>query len=137
MTHLADTDGPDPATTEEQLSRFTKALKVVLEGGFQVPLVHTSNSGGAVRFPSAHFSLVRPGIMLYGYHTLPPAVAAPDLKPILSLKPALRNSERFSREARVSYNGTFTAHTADADCRVTRSAMPMDSADAYRIEVPC
>jgi alanine racemase len=109
MTHLADTDGPDPATTEEQLSRFTKALKVVLEGGFQVPLVHTSNSGGAVRFPSAHFSLVRPGIMLYGYHTLPPAVAAPDLKPILSLTTCIAQLRTIQAGSRVSYNGTFTA----------------------------
>ena len=86
MTHLADADGFDPEATEEQLSRFNSALQVVLEGGFQVPLVHMSNSGGAVRFPSTHFSLVRPGIMLYGYHTLPDTVKTPDLRPVLSLK---------------------------------------------------
>lgn len=117
MTHLADADGPDPDATEEQISRFNSALKVVLEGGFQVPLVHVSNSGGAVRFPSTHFSLVRPGIMLYGYHTLPATVATPDLRPVLSLKTCIAQLRTLPPGGTVSYNRTFTAK------RLTRIAV--------------
>jgi alanine racemase len=109
MTHLADADGTDLAATEEQIRRFNRALKVVLERGFQVPLVHVSNSGGAVRFPSAHFSLVRPGIMLYGYHTLPPTIQAPDLRPVLSLKTRIAQLRTIQSGGTVSYNRTFTA----------------------------
>lgn len=109
MTHLADADGFDPDATEEQISRFNTALKVVLEGGFQVPLIHVSNSGGAVRFPSAHFTLVRPGIMLYGYHTLPPTVEVPELKPVLSLKTCIAQLRTIQPGGTVSYNRTFTA----------------------------
>lgn len=109
MTHLADADGFDPDATEEQISRFNTALKVVLEGGFQVPLIHVSNSGGAVRFPSAHFSLVRPGIMLYGYHTLPRTVEVPELKPVLSLKTCIAQLRTIQPGGTVSYNRTFTA----------------------------
>jgi alanine racemase len=109
MTHLADADGSDPDATEEQLSRFNSALHVVLEGGFQVPLVHVSNSGGAVRFPSTHFSLVRPGIMLYGYHTLPGTVKTPDLRPVLSLKTCIAQLRTIQPGETVSYNRTFAA----------------------------
>lgn len=109
MTHLADADGSDPDVTEQQISRFNKALKVVLEGGFQVPLVHVSNSGGAVRFPSAHYSLVRPGIMLYGYHTLPSTIQTPDLMPVLSLKTRIAQLRTIPPGSTVSYNRTFTA----------------------------
>ena len=109
MTHLADADGSDPDATEQQLSRFNKALNVVLEGGFQVPFVHVSNSGGAVRFPSAHFSLVRPGIMLYGYHTLPHTIQTPDLRPVLSLKTRIAQLRTIQPGNTVSYNRTFTA----------------------------
>ncbi len=109
MTHLADADGSTPDTTEEQIRRFNTALKLVLEGGFQVPLIHVSNSGGAVRFPSAHFTLVRPGIMLYGYHTLPDTVTVPDLKPVLSLKTHIAQIRTIQPGETVSYNGTFTA----------------------------
>jgi alanine racemase len=109
MTHLADADGSAPDATEEQLRRFNTALKIVLEGGFPVPLVHVSNSGGAVRFPSTHFSLVRPGIMLYGYHTLPGTVKTPDLRPVLTLKTCIAQLRTISQGETVSYNRTFTA----------------------------
>lgn len=109
MTHLADADGSNSDATEEQIRRFRNALKIVLEGGFQIPLVHVSNSCGAVRFPSAHFSLVRPGIMLYGYHTLPSMVATPDLRPVLSLKTHIAQLRTIQPGSTVSYNRTFTA----------------------------
>lgn len=109
MSHLADSDGLDPDSTERQITRFERALKVVREAGFNVPLIHLSNSAGIVRFPSTHYSLVRPGIMLYGYHTLPPTVQAPDLKPVLSLTTRIVQLRDLQRGETVSYNRTFTA----------------------------
>lgn len=124
MTHLADADGSNSEATEGQIRRFRDALKIVLGGGFQVPLVHVSNSCGAVRFPSSHFSLVRPGIMLYGYHTLPNTVATPDLRPVLSLKTRIAQLRTIQPGATVSYNRTFTAK------RPTRIAvLPIGYAD--------
>ena len=117
MTHLADTDGFNSDATEEQIRRFRNALKIILEGGFHVPLIHVSNSCGAVRFPSAHFSLVRPGIMLYGYHTLPSTVETPDLRPVLSLKTRIAQLRTIQPGETVSYNRTFTAR------RLTRIAV--------------
>jgi alanine racemase len=109
MTHLADTDATTSDATEEQLRRFRDALKIILKEGFHVPLIHVSNSCGAVRFPSAHFSLVRPGIMLYGYHTLPSTVETPDLRPVLSLKTRVAQLRTIQPGETVSYNRTFTA----------------------------
>lgn len=109
MTHLADADGSNPDASEDQIRRFNSALKAVRECGFQVPLLHVSNSGGAVRFPSAHFSLVRPGIMLYGYHTLPDTIETPELKPVLSLKTCIAQLRTIQPGGTVSYNRTFTA----------------------------
>jgi alanine racemase len=112
MTHLADADGPATDTTEEQLTRFRKAIGIVTAAGFRVPLIHAANSAGAVRFPDAQFSLVRPGIMLYGYHTLPASIAAPDLKPVLTLRTSVAQIRTIQAGHKVSYNGTFTANTA-------------------------
>lgn len=124
MTHLADADGASSYTTEQQLIRFNEAIKTVKAGGFTVPLIHAANSGGAVRFPQAHFSLVRPGIMLYGYHTLPSAVAVPALKPVLSLRTCIAQLRAVQPGGTVSYNGTFIAK------RLTRIAvLPIGYAD--------
>jgi alanine racemase len=109
MSHLADSDGSDPDPTEQQINRFERALKIVYEAGFSVPLIHLGNSAGIVRFPSAHYSLVRPGIMLYGYHTLPPSVRPPDLRPVLSLTTRIAQLRLIQPGETVSYNRTFIA----------------------------
>ena len=124
MSHLADSDGDSLDITETQIARFNRALKVARDGGYEVPLIHLSNSGGIIRFSSAHYTLVRPGIMLYGYHTLPSTVPVPDLKPILSLKTCIVQLRPIQPGDRVSYNGTFIAH------RATRIAiLPIGYAD--------
>lgn len=124
MTHLADTDGPSTDSTEQQLAQFNKAIETVRAGGFSVPLIHAANSGGAVRYPAARFSLVRPGIMLYGYHTLPDSIPVPDLTPVLSLRTCIAQLRTIQPGRTVSYNGTFTA------ARPTRIAvLPIGYAD--------
>ena len=109
MTHLADADGPATQSTQQQLTQFRNTVDIVTASGFRVPLIHAANSGGAIRFPEAQFSLVRPGIMLYGYHTLPESVPVPDLKPVLSLRTSIAQLRTVQPGHKVSYNGTFTA----------------------------
>ena len=126
MTHLSDADGKDSAVTERQLGSFNALLEQIRLRGLTVPLVHAANSAAIVRFPDAHFSLVRPGIMLYGYHTMPATVPAPDLKPVLSLRTTVAQLRTIPQGGTVSYNGTFVA------TRPTRIAvLPIGYADGY------
>jgi alanine racemase len=126
MTHLADADGTDNAFTERQLGLFRSMSEQIQQRGLTVPLIHAANSAAIVRFPDAHFSLVRPGIMLYGYHTLPPSIPAPDLKPVLSLQSTIVQLRSIPRGGTVSYNRTFVAE------RPTRIAvLPIGYADGY------
>ena len=126
MTHLADADGKDSTFTERQLGEFRAVVEQIRQRGVSLPLVHTANSAAIVRFPDAHFSLVRPGIMLYGYHTLPATVPAPDLRPVLSLHTTIAQLRTIPRGGTVSYNGTFVA------TRQTRIAvLPIGYADGY------
>ncbi len=126
MTHLADADGKDSTVTERQLGEFRAVLEQIRQRGLTLPLVHAANSAAIVRFPDAHFSLVRPGIMLYGYDTLPATVPAPDLKPVLSLHTTIVQLRNIPQGGTVSYNGTFVA------TRPTRIAvLPIGYADGY------
>lgn len=109
MSHLADADGLDPDSTDRQISRFKRAIQVARDAGFKVPLVHLSNSAGIVRFQETHHSLVRPGIMLYGYHTMPPDVQCPELRPVLSLTTCIAQLRLIQPGETVSYNCTFMA----------------------------
>lgn len=126
MTHLADADGKDSTFTERQLDTFNVALEQIRQRGITIPLIHAANSAAIIRFPGAHFSLVRPGIMLYGYHTLPATVSAPDLRPVLSLQTTVVQLRTIPPGGTVSYNGTFVA------ARPTHIAvLPIGYADGY------
>lgn len=126
MTHFSDSDGPETGQTEEQLARFQSIVNSLTTRGLSIPLIHAANSGAAVRYPRAHYSMIRPGIMLYGYHTLPESVSAPDLKPVLSLRSCIAQMRAIPAGCPVSYNGTFVAK------RPTRVAvLPIGYADGF------
>lgn len=126
MTHLADADGKTSDDTEEQLKKFRNTLNLIHQRGLQVPLVHAANSAAVIRFPNAHFSLVRPGIMLYGYHMLPASSSNPELKPVLTLRTTIVQLRSIQPGAAVSYNRTFVASKAS---RV--AVLPIGYADGY------
>ncbi len=126
MTHLADSDGADSSHTEQQLKSFHGLLEQVAQRGITVPLMHVANSAAIVRYPQSHFSLVRPGIMLYGYHTLPDSVPAPSLQPVLSLRTTVMQLRTIKPGETVSYNRTFVAKRPS-----TIAVLPVGYADGY------
>lgn len=126
MTHLADADSKDPSYTDYQLERFRVALAQARQAGVNMPVAHTANSAGILAHPSSHFSLVRPGIMLYGYHTLALPRAETVLKPVLTWSTTIMQIRQIPKGGSVSYNRTFVAS------RPSRVAvLPVGYADGY------
>lgn len=109
MTHLADADNEDPTFTTIQIELFHALIDRLRVAGIDIPLLHAANSAAILRHPSAHFTMVRPGIMLYGYHTIAHPDGLPDLKPILSLVTRVVQVHALSPGQSVSYNRLFTA----------------------------
>jgi alanine racemase len=64
--------------------------------------------------------------MLYGYHTLSNAAAAPELKPILTWKATIAHLHNIQPGDSVSYNRTFVASR-----RSRIAVLPMGYADGY------
>ena len=126
MGHLADADGGNPSFTNLQLKKFQQAVGAIKARGFEAPLVHIANSAAIIRFPASHGTAVRPGIMLYGYHTLPARVSAPDLKPVLSLTVPIIHLHEIKKGESVSYNRTFVAKR-----RSRIAVLPLGYADGY------
>lgn len=126
MTHLADADNTDTTHTEKQLAEFQQTLDLLRQRGVSCPLTHAANSAGIINYPRSLYSLVRPGIMLYGYHTLSNAAAAPELRPILTWKATIAHLHNIQAGDSVSYNRTFIA------ARRSRIAiLPVGYADGY------
>jgi len=70
FSHLAASDEPEHDDfTRQQIKRFRNAGDE-LSAGLNYPVIrHILNSGGVVRFPEAHFEMVRIGIGMYGVDT--------------------------------------------------------------------
>lgn len=109
MTHLADADSADPTYTDRQLDRFRSLIETVKTMGLRIPLIHAANSAAVLRHPASHLSAVRPGLMLYGYHTLTAGTPPPDLKPVLALTTKVVQVRQVAKGDSVSYNRTYVA----------------------------
>ena len=69
-----------------QKNNFNEAIETFKQAGFTFPLIHLANSGGIFFHPDAHYSMVRAGMVLYGYfegRTLPETA---QLKPVMTWK---------------------------------------------------
>ena len=126
MTHLADSDNADPAYTTAQLERFRAVIRYIQAEKFSLPLIHAANSGAILGHPEARFTAVRPGIMLYGYHTATHLNPAPELRPVLSLTTKVVQVRKLKPGESTSYNRTYIVQ------RPSRIAvLPLGYADGY------
>lgn len=126
MTHLADADGPDPTYTLAQIRSFRTLISRVEAAGMAVPLVHAANSAAILRFPEAHGTAVRPGLMLYGYHTAPQAPSTLSLRPVLSLLTRVVQIKSVGPGQSVGYNRAWIAPRASKI-----AVLPIGYGDGY------
>ncbi len=125
-SHFATSEAEDQAFAREQLDRFRAVLSSLRSSGIAPPLVHMANSGAILAFPEAHFSMVRPGLMLYGSVPRRGMQGEAVLKPVLSLRSVVTQVKTVSAGTTISYGRRYTAS------RQTRIAtIPIGYADGY------
>lgn len=126
MTHFADADLRDKQFASRQMERFT-ALLADLDGrGISLPFRHAANSAAVLDFSRALFTMVRPGLMLYGYSPLEPGAQAPALRPVLSLVTRIAYLKKVPPGTPVSYGRTFVTKRESLIATV-----PIGYADGY------
>ncbi len=86
-THLATADGENPEFADVQLNRFAEVLEQARSIGIDPPYVHTVGSSGLVN-PGLlrNHSMIRPGLLLYGYSPNPELQDQFDIRPAMTLK---------------------------------------------------
>jgi alanine racemase len=134
FTHLAVADEPENPYTAQQLDRFDAALDVLSAAGHRPSVVHAANSAGAILHPRARYSMVRPGIAVYGLSpgaAVDTTVAALGLRPALSLRARVSLVKRLAAGARISYG---LRHTFARDTTV--ATVPIGYADGVPRRLP-
>ena len=103
FTHLAASDGAEhDAFTNHQLSIFdsmTDELNTTLKYFF---LKHATNSSGIMRFPQAHYDMVRLGIGLYGVESA--GLFQNELQPISTFKTHISQIKEIAADETVGYS---------------------------------
>src|SRR6185503_12805946 len=108
FSHLAVADDPADPFTRRQIDLFQKSLEAACERGLNPEEVHLANSAAILDHPPAWLSLVRPGLVLYGYP--PSAKMTPlEVRPVLSLKTRIIYIKDVAPGTSLGYGRTFVA----------------------------
>ncbi len=129
FSHLAKAES-DRAYTQTQISRFEAIVDFMTRANMLPPLIHLANSAAVIGYPSSHFTMVRPGIMLYGYD---PFGFDPERKfggrrllPAMTLKTKVSFFKVCPANTGISYNHTYIT---DKQTRIV--TLPVGYGDGY------
>lgn len=107
FTHFSVADDPRIDYTERQIELFSLLVDELHTAGIDFEYVHAANSAAILNYPRSHYSMVRPGIVLYGYSPLPADEDELGLKPCLSLRSRVALIKEFPANRGVSYGRKF------------------------------
>ncbi|MFN8545965.1 MAG: alanine racemase [Candidatus Binatia bacterium] len=126
FSHFASADDVETVPARAQVARFEAAVGALALAGIRPPHVHIANSAGVLSAPEAHFSMVRPGIMLYGYSPAWHLAERARLTPAMTFRTRVVQARSIDAGTRVGYGGRWKAR------RPSRIAvLPAGYADGY------
>lgn len=123
-THLASADDPLEEYNDEQLQCFAHVVEAVRKVGLSVDDVHVANTGALWNLPSSMYTMIRPGLSLYGYE--PTHGTSPDLHPVLSLRTRVVSLRTIQAGQSVSYGRRWRAKAS-----TQIATLPIGYGDGY------
>jgi alanine racemase len=125
-THFAMADVRDKSFSRQQLAEFHVGLEILRKEGVTPDVIHCAGSAGILDLPESYFSMVRPGIMLYGYYPSAETSESVALKSVLTLKSQVSLVKWVSPGESVSYGRRYIA-----DRKTKIATLPIGYADGY------
>jgi alanine racemase len=126
FTHFATADETNKQFLMHQLAEFHRLLDRLRIAGVEPALVHCANSASILDVPEARFSMVRPGVMMYGYYPSLTTSESIPLKPVMTLKTRVAMVKWIGPGESVSYGRRFIATK-----RTQVATLPIGYADGY------
>ena len=125
-THFSSAD-IDKEYTMQQLASFNIAVQKAESKLGKIKYLHTAASNALLNFPEAHFNLVRPGIILYGYKGEDDTYDKINLKPIAKLKSKITFLKEVEAGTSIGYGRSYITE------KTTKVAtIPLGYADGFR-----
>ena len=125
-THFSSAD-IDDEYTYKQLESFKVAVETAKNILGDIKYIHAAASNALLNYPEAHFNLVRPGIILYGYPAADDTLEKIELKPIAALKSKISFLKIVKEGTSIGYSRSYKT------TRETKVAtVPIGYADGFR-----
>jgi alanine racemase len=106
-TLLVNAGDPQSPVTGMQLEVFNAALARLRAAGIDPRVAHVANSAASILRPDAHYSLLRPGLAIYGLPPVPAVRERVELRPVMTFKTRVVQVKRVPAGVGVSYGHTF------------------------------
>ena len=127
FSHFADAERPNERYTRQQLTTFQQILNRLANAKVIHRTSHMAKSAALMTEPNSRFSMVRPGLILYGIYPAPALKKQIELKPALSWQTRIIQLKRIDAGASVGYGRTFVAKRSSLI-----ATLPVGYADGYR-----
>lgn len=126
-TLLVNAGDPQSPVTGVQLEVFNAAAARLRAAGIDLRVAHVANSAASILRPDAHYSLLRPGLAIYGLPPVPAVRERVELRPVMTFKTRVVQVKRVPAGVGVSYGHTFVTPRPSAI-----GVLAVGYADGYR-----
>ena len=106
-SHLACSDEPGHVSIAAQTAQFEAGVGEAVTAGLEPRHLHLANSGGALASPQTWFTMVRPGIAIYGVSPFADGGSPIPLTPAMTLRSRVALVKRVQAGSGVSYGHTY------------------------------
>ncbi|MDP2209372.1 MAG: alanine racemase [Bacteroidota bacterium] len=125
-SHFATAEAHDKSFAYSQLDRFSSALNRIKSAGIEIPLQHIANSGAVLDLPESYFTMVRPGIILYGLYPSDETTESIPIETVLSLKSKVVFIKIVEANTSISYGRKYFT-----SLRTKIATIPIGYGDGY------
>lgn len=120
FSHFATADAADKTYAKRQEKEFRDFYEELISAGIEVPIRTLSNSAAVMEIPTAHYDIVRPGIILYGcYPSDEVDKNQLALKPVMSVKANIVQLKKVGKDFSVGYGRKFISSRESLIATVT------------------
>jgi alanine racemase len=127
FSHFSEAETENEEFTDGQLGSFLSVIERLRNTGIAPPFVHMAKSAAIITVAASHFTMVRPGLALYGHYPSPETAKQIALKPVLSWSTRVLQLKRVPKGFSLGYGRTFVTKRESMI-----GTLPVGYADGYR-----
>ncbi|MBP7460220.1 MAG: alanine racemase [Candidatus Delongbacteria bacterium] len=106
-THFPVSDDPDKTFTRNQIEILKSIILKLENQGIRIPIRHCANSAAIIDLDMDFFTMVRPGVMIYGLYPAPEVDHRFPLRQIMTLKSRIVYLKEVEAGRSISYGRTY------------------------------